>query len=174
MPLPAPLACCLAALALLPASDTLLAQDTGGIQITASPGSLFSVEEIARARRIAAENQARREAYIRAGVDDDIIVLEPYVVEGDSSLLLARLRREMERSVGSRMRPRIALEPSVLAELNLRRKFDNAFFSGPNPGAPRDAVPTGNVLGLGIGIGRALWEKRAGDIFRAPDEGSDP
>lgn len=105
MPLPAPLACCLAALALLPASDTLLAQDTGGIEITASPGSLFSVEEIARARRIAAENQARREAYIRAGVDDDVIVLEPYVVEGDSSLLLARLRREMERSVGSRMRP---------------------------------------------------------------------
>lgn len=171
MSAPAPLVCCLAALALLPASGMLVAQETDAVEITATPGSLFSVEEIARARRIAAENQARREAYIRAGVDEDVIVLEPYIVEGDSSLLLARLRREMERSVGSRMRPRIALEPSVLAELNLRRKFDDAFFNGPNPGAPRDAVPTGNYLRLGIG--RALWERRAGDIFHAPDTGSD-
>jgi len=167
------LACCLAALPLLPLGDTLRGEEIGTGEITASPGSLFSPEEISRARRIAAENRARRESYIQAA-DDDVIVLAPYIVEGDDSLLMARLRRDLDRLAGVRRPWHVGLPESVLQDLAFTRRFNDQFFSASNPGAPRDAVPIGNQLGLAIGIVRALAEKRAGDIFRAPNPSANP
>lgn len=160
--------------ALLGLADSASGQETTGkptvLAVTASPDSLFSNDELARARQVAAANQARRESYIRAGTDDDIVVLEPYIVEGDSSLLLARLRRAMERGVGSPMRPRIALASSVLSELVLRQKQDDEFFHGPSPGAPPEHVTRGIDLLRSPGAIVDAWrERNAGALFRAPE-----
>jgi hypothetical protein len=100
-------------------------------------------------------------------------MLEPYIVEGDDSLLIARLRRDLDRLAGAGRPCRVTVPASVLHELALARRFDDQFFHAPSAGAPRDAVQVVDQLGLAIGIGRALWERRAGDIFRAPAAASD-
>lgn len=179
-PMSAPQVPALVLFALLGIAGSAWGQETTGeptvIAVTALPGSIFSHDELARARQVAIANQARRESYIRAGGDDDIVVLEPYIVEGDSSLLLARLRRAMERGVDSPLRPRLAVGASVMSELVLRQKQDDEFFHGPSPGAPPEHVTRGVGLvstsgaesGFAAVIG-AFRKRRMGELLRAPE-----
>ena len=71
----------LALFALLGVTDAAWTQDASGEPsipvVTASQDSIFTNAELARARQVAIENEARRESYIRAHDDDDIITLEP-------------------------------------------------------------------------------------------------
>lgn len=130
---------------------------------------LFTAEEINRAWVLEAERQAGRESYIRANADDDVIVLAPYIVDGDSSLVLARLRRELERQVFAPPQAH-SVTPFAWRPREFRRKSDLAFFRGPSPGAPRDRPDTVDWLGLSLGIMTAVRDKRAGEIFRAPPD----
>jgi hypothetical protein len=140
-------------------------------EVMASPGSIFTSAELARARTIAVENrQRRRESYIRASEEDDIIMLDPYIVEGDRSLLMARLRRELERSARTIRSSVISRDPDVQRALALARKADDDFFRGPSPGAPEDHVTTGIDLLRSPGAVIEAWRNRdLGSLVRAPD-----
>lgn len=130
--------------------------------------SSVTAEDLARARTIAAERRRHEESYIRAPADDDVIVLAPYVVKGDDSLVQARLRRDLERGFGYRPRPQVGLEALTQRRTDFPRKSDYLFFNGPSPGAPADRPNAVDWLGLSVGIVSAIAHKRVGDIFRAP------
>ncbi len=161
-----------AALVLLATLDPLAVPEAaaaGADPIPELHSDLFSQAELARAREVAAENRQLQESYLRGAIDDDIIVLEPYIVEGDNSLLLARLRRALELGMGARRRAPISLTPADQHDLLLARKDDEQFFRGPSAGAPTDHVTSGvDVLAAPGAIVDAFRNRRVGDLFRAP------
>lgn len=154
----------------VPAAEEAETATTDIIEVKAPPGSLFTDEELARAREVAISNRQRHESYIRANADDDVIVLEPYIVEGDSSLLLARLRWELDQSTEKTRRSMIATDLGVLRELALTRSANDAFFRGPSPGAPEEHVSTGVDMLRAPGAVIEAWKQgRLASIFAAPD-----
>lgn len=120
------------------AEDAVAAPDSKGTVIHAGHWLQFTADEIEHYREIGAR-RARQEAYIHASEDDDVITLAPYVVESDDSLVLARIRRELE-NYRSTAPSRIAgLTPLFDEHLRLARQADKAFFSERPVGGPADA-----------------------------------
>ena len=144
------------------------------LEVAWKPGFLFSAEELEQARAVAVERQERRESYIRATADDDVIVLEPYIVEGDSSLLMARLRRDLERDYGARRR-RMEIAAVHRAEMQMQRRAQEAFFGSPDPTSTFrvERRPGGmdapSMLFFNPGsLGDLVRSGRIQDIFSAP------
>lgn len=131
---------------------------------------LFTPQELERARAIAEERERLREKYLRAWAREEIITLEPYIIEGDSSLLLARLRRDL--ATGYRQGP-LVLPPRDRAVLRLARRVDTEFFGFGLPGSvlrseprPRDA---GSMLLLDpVALAERVRDGDLRNIFAAP------
>jgi hypothetical protein len=138
-------------------------------------------DSIAYYRAIAVARQQQREAYIRASGDDDVITLAPYIVESDGSLVLARLRRELE--MGGRSRASRFAEIAARPDPHLRStsKAENAFFGGSGDptglfrirdrsvGAPADAPAMG--LFNPLGLSKAFRDRNViSSLFAAPTD----
>jgi hypothetical protein len=100
---------------------------------------LFTEADMIKFRAKAAEEAARRETYIRAAEDDDVVLLEPYIVRGDDSLLLARIRRALERNALGTRRIFIGLTDEARRDLLFARRQQDEFFRPGSPGRPSDA-----------------------------------
>ena len=126
----------------------------------------FSAAEVARFQAIAAQMEARRESYIRASEVDEIIMLEPYIVEGDSSLTRARIRWALDQDPVARRQVFLGLAPSIQQELLFARQSQDAFFQPGSPGRPSDA-PGFNGIDLLRAPQKLRWENLSG-LFSAP------
>lgn len=146
------------------------APTTGGSGARSNRWLHFTAEEIEHHRAVGLARQAKQEAYIRASTDDDVITLAPYIVESDDSLLLARLRRELEsyrRAAPSRIS---GLTPLLDQHIRLARKASDDFFGGRFVGGrPRDAPAIFYFNGAtGPRIYRALRDGHLADLFAPP------
>lgn len=139
-------------------------------------------ETIAYYRAIAVARRQKHEYYIRASADDDVISLAPYIVESDDSLVLARLRRELETGRRTHVSRIPEITPLTDPHLRTTTKADHAFFggygnpagamrirqSGPSVGAPADAPA------MALFYPPALFDffrgKRISSIFAAPPD----
>jgi len=97
------------------------------------------------------------------------VLLEPYIVEGDDSLLLARIRRALESGYSARGRSFVGLSTGTQVDLVRARFREDAFFRGRNPGAPEDALTGGvDLLALPFIFADAVRQKSVVNLFRAP------
>lgn len=168
-----PASIALAALAVLAGLPLLEGQESAaaGAKFTAPHGSIFSQEEIDRAWASAVEREQRRESYIRAAADDDVIVLAPYIVEGDSSLLLARLRRELESGGKSPLRHALQISAVQRAEMLMERRAQDEFFGsgGPTSTFRQERRAGGGMLYFNpLGLPGLIRNGRFKNIFAAP------
>jgi hypothetical protein len=131
---------------------------------------MFTEAEMAKFRAIAAEQEVRRETYIRASEDDDIVLLEPYVVVGDDSLLIARLRRELELG-GRPERLAAGLTPADRVAVLMARRVDDEFFGvgGPNAVMRTATRAEANMLYLNpLALMAAFRSGKFKNVFAAP------
>lgn len=149
-------------------SDAGESAEAGDDAVSSGRWTLFTADEFAHFQKIAAERESQRETYIRNSEDDEIVHLEPYIVEGDSSLMLARIRRALERGVGNRPRLMVGLAAPVQHELRMATRADRSFFQA-SPGSPSDA-PEFNGIDL-LELPARLSPRRLRELFRAPDDG---
>jgi hypothetical protein len=154
---------------LLVVGSSLSAQELTTPPAEPPPRRLFVTEaQLERARVIAEEQARRRDVLLRADVDDDVVLLEPYIVEGDSSLVLARIRRLLDAGVNESRRFFVGLPDAARQELRFARRAQDEFFRPGTAGRPHDA-PNFDGIDL-LRLPGRLKSGNFRNIFRAPDE----
>ncbi len=79
-------------------------------------------------------------AYVSEAAAEPIIELEPFIVEGDDGLLIARIRRQLELGPASIRRRVAELSPALAREARYSGLASDRFFMEERPGMPRDAA----------------------------------
>ncbi|RME73037.1 MAG: hypothetical protein D6781_01150 [Verrucomicrobia bacterium] len=92
---------------------------------------------------------------------DEIVELQPYVVQGDRGLLLARIRRELDLGRDSIRRRVAELNESLGKQVQFSGRASDQFFSAQSPGSVRDrqeifAVPADQMRPVRDVVGEVI------------------
>lgn len=142
---------------------------TRGKRVDNDSESLFSDAEIGdlyqKASKANERSQPKAENNIYAvDVEGPIIELDPYIVEGDDSLIMARVRREMERRPESVRRRLAELSPRMAGRAQDDGRAQNRIMTDDLRAGASDVPSTGGFTvgevshALGDAL-RALFEK---------------
>lgn len=122
-------------------ATTLLAVQPAAAEAGSARWTVFSDAEISRLyTEIGTQlERERRDAVFVGNVEGDVVLLEPYVVQGDTTLLPAALRRQLElgpESIQRRVQEMAASQQG--GEATITARAADRFMTGPTLGAPAD------------------------------------